>query len=91
MCNSIAAFSHCFVCRALHANWILLVSFTLMKQQKKLLVAVHHAYSDCGSLPLVADLQEAGFDVQVSESCSVDHPKQNNLYQYQYVTSVFYR
>ena len=24
-------------------------------------------YSDCGSLPLVADLQEAGFDVQVKE------------------------
>ena len=33
-------------------------------------------YSDCGSLPLVADLQEAGFDVQASE-CTIDHPKQN--------------
>ena len=24
-------------------------------------------YSDCGSLPLVGDMQEAGFDIQVNE------------------------
>ena len=28
-------------------------------------------YSDCGSLPLVGDMQEAGFDIQVSNRNSI--------------------
>ena len=39
--------------------------FKKLDEATREVVGESNPYSDCGSLPLVADLQEAGFDVQV--------------------------